>query len=146
MPGAYEDKYGQILDMPHHVSENHAQMSMRDRAAQFSPFAALTGYDRSIAEEGRLTESITVLDDDRKAYLDMCVAFLEAHADECPEVSVEYFVPDPKKSGGAYKVITGHFARTDSYEKKLFLTDGTGIYIPYIRDLTGEIFFALHRT
>ena len=140
-----QDKYREIIDMPRHISDNHPQMTMRDRAAQFSPFAALTGYESSIMEAGRLTESPDVLDDDERSFLDDCLALLAAHIDEHPEVSVEYFVPDEKKSGGKYISVTGKFARIENVGKMLFLKGKEGIYIPYIRKINGSIFSSLHQ-
>ena len=99
--------YEDIINLPHHVSKTRPQMSMLDRAAQFSPFAALTGYDAAIKETGRLTDEKIEMDEDRKAALDMKQAYLIEMIDEQPEISVTYFLPDTKKSGGSYVTVTG---------------------------------------
>ena len=118
------DGYEDILNLPHHVSKTRPQMSMLDRAAQFSPFAALTGYDDAIKETGRLTDEKIEMDEDRKAALDMKQANLIEMIDEQPEISITYFLPDTKKSGGAYVTVTGNLKRFDEYERLLILTDG----------------------
>ena len=94
------EKYGDIIHLPHPVSEKHPRMPMQDRAAQFSPFAALTGYEEAIYETGRLTEEKTELGEEEKAILDRKQQLLLEKLDERPTLTVTYFVPDEKKSGG----------------------------------------------
>ena len=94
-------KYSDIIDLPHHVSTKHPHMSPEDRAAQFSPFAALTGYDDAIRETGRLTERRVELDDEELARLDEKFHILQEHLEEQPVVRFTYFKPDMRKEGGA---------------------------------------------
>ena len=132
--------YEDILNLPHHVSKTRQQMSMLDRAAQFSPFAALTGYDDAIKETGRLTDEKIEMDEDRKAALDMKQAYLIEMIDEQPEISITYFLPDAKKSGGAYVTVTGNLKRFDEYERLLILTDGKKIPMDDIADIESDLF------
>lgn len=132
--------YEDILNLPHHVSKTRPQMSMLDRAAQFSPFAALTGYDDAIKETGRLTDEKIEMDEDREAALDMKQAYLIEMIDEQPEISITYFLPDTKKSGGAYVTVTGNLKRFDEYERLLILTDGKKIPMDDITDIESDLF------
>lgn len=134
------DGYEDILNLPHHVSKTRPQMSMLDRAAQFSPFAALTGYGDAIKETGRLTDEKIEMDEDRKAALDMKQAYLIEMIDEQPEISITYFLPDTKKSGGAYVTVTGNLKRFDEYERLLILTDGKKIPMDDIADIESDLF------
>lgn len=134
------DGYEDILNLPHHVSKTRPQMSMLDRAAQFSPFAALTGYDDAIKETGRLTDEKIEMDEDRKTALDMKQAYLIEMIDEQPEISITYFLPDTKKSGGAYVTVTGNLKRFDEYERLLILTDGKKIPMDDIADIESDLF------
>ena len=119
--------YADIIDLPHHVSKRHPQMSMEKRAAQFSPFAAMVGHDAAIRETARLTEERLELSEDEKAVIDGKLQMIQAHIKEQPEVTVTYFQPDEKKSGGAYVTITGSARRIDEVERILNLADGTVI-------------------
>lgn len=132
--------YEDIINLPHHVSKTRPQMSMLDRAAGFSPFAALTGYDAAIKETGRLTDEKQELDEDTKAALDMKQAYLMEMIDEQPEISVTYFLPDTKKAGGAYATVTGKLKRFDEYERLLILTDGKKIPMDDIADIESDLF------
>ena len=134
------DKYEDIFDLPHHVSKTRPQMSMLDRAAQFSPFAALTGYDSAIKETGRLTNEKLELDEDTRAALDRKQAYLLEMICEQPEVSITYFLPDEKKAGGTYMTVTGNLKRIDDYERMLILTDGRKIPMADIADIECELF------
>ena len=100
-------KYDDIINLPHHVSATRPRMSMIDRAAQFSPFAALTGYDAAIKETGRLTDRRIELTEDSRAAMDRKQQLLVENLADHPEVSVTYFVPDERKAGGAYITVTG---------------------------------------
>ena len=132
--------YEDILNLPHHVSKTRPRMSMLDRAAQFSPFAALTSYDDAIKETGRLTDEKIEMDEDRKAALDMKQAYLIEMIDEQPAISITYFLPDTKKSGGAYVTVTGNLKRFDEYERLLILTDGKKIPMDDIADIESDLF------
>ena len=135
--------YEDIINLPHHVSKTRPQMSMLDRAAQFSPFAALTGYDAAIKETGRLTDEKIEMDEDRKTALDMKQTYLIEMLDEQPEISITYFLPDTKKSGGAYVTVTGNLKRFDEYERLLILTNGKKIPMDDIADIESDLFKGL---
>lgn len=135
-----KDEYTDIFLLPHHVSKTRPKMSMEDRAAQFSPFAALTGYDDAVQEKARLTDERIELDEDTKAFLDRKQAFLLEVIDEQPDISVTYFVPDQKKSGGAYVTVTGKLKRFDEYERQLIFTDGRKIPVDEIANIDSEVF------
>ena len=132
--------YDDIIHLPHHVSKTRPQMSMEDRAAQFSPFAALTGYDAAILETGRLTEDKLELGEETQASLDRKQRYLAEIIDTKPEITVTYFVPDEKKSGGSYSTVTGFLKRIDEYERVLMLTDGRKIQLDAILDIESEEF------
>ena len=136
--------YEDIINLPHHVSKTRPQMSMLDRAAQFSPFAALTGYDAAIKETGRLTDEKIEMDEDRKTALDMKQTYLIEMLDEQPEISITYFLPDTKKSGGAYVTVTGNLKRFDEYERLLILTDGKKIPMDDIADIDSDLFRGMY--
>ena len=115
-------------------------MSMLDRAAQFSPFAALVGYEDIIDETARLTTQQRELDEAEKAELDRRVGILAAHLGEKPVVTVEYFVPDTLKSGGAYESRTGELVRISPVRKTLTLADGTSIRFKDVVGIGSDLF------
>jgi len=119
-------RYGDIIERAHHRSANRKPLSMVDRAAQFSPFAALTGHGAAIRETARLTESGMELTEDARAMLDQKLDIL-LHADRKKTVVVTFFEPDERKAGGAYVSHTGMFRRVDAMRRLLLLTDGTEI-------------------
>ena len=124
--------YNDILSLPHHVSENHPPMSREKRAAQFAPFAALTGFDAAVAETARLTEQRIELDEGGKALLDHQLReLLQSGA----EAVITYFVPDEKKAGGAYVTARGSIRRYDELTHSLLLSNGTRIAIADITAL-----------
>ena len=123
-----EDKYADIINLPHHVSRNHPQMSMGDRAAQFSPFAALTGHDAAIAEAARLTDERPILDESVKQEISDLLQL--ASTDSNLVLNIVYFVPDTRKAGGAYMEITGRFKKLIPHEKQLIMD--SGIRIPVV--------------
>ena len=128
-------KYDDILSMPHHVSSTRLHMSMHDRAAQFSPFAALVGYDAAVKETARLTNEKQELTADKITDLNQKIAFLNEHADERPEVTIEYFIPDEKKAGGMYVTLSGNFRRIDEYNHNMVFTSGEEIPLNDIFDI-----------
>lgn len=138
--GDYRDRhcYDDIIRLPHHVSGVHPPMPIAERAAQFSPFAALTGFEDAIQETGRLTESRAELDEDAKELLDEKLErlrLLQAESGEMPGTAVTYFRPDKKKDGGAYVTVTGQVKRVDEYERVLVLRDGEKIPLGEIVEL-----------
>ena len=132
-------KYDDIIDLPHHVSETHPPMSRADRAAQFSPFAALTGYDAAVRETARVTERRIELDEGVKAELNARLNCILEHLSEHPQVSLTYFVPDEKKSGGAYRTVTGTVRKLDSVAKTLTLADGTVVPMEEMVHVEGNL-------
>lgn len=129
------NKYADIINLPHHVSKTRPQMPIADRAAQFSPFAALTGYDSAIEETGRLTDSFIELDESKKAVLNEKLQSMLKNIKEQPEVAITYFQPDEKKNGGSYINISGVVKKIDEFEKCLILTDATKIPMKYIFEI-----------
>ncbi len=135
MSGNYDD----IINLPHHVSGTRPQMSAHDRAAQFSPFAALIGYDAAVAETARLTDERIELDESQKEALSQRLLMLSEQIDDHPEAVFTYFVPDKRKSGGKYVTATGSVKKIDEYENVVVLTDGTRISITDIFNIGGDI-------
>lgn len=123
MSGPYDD----IINLPHPTSKRHPRMSLHDRAAQFSPFAALSGHAAALAEAERLTDVQAELDEDVKVNLDRRQAVLMEHIYEYPEMSVTWFQPDDRKDGGAYVTTTGRLKKIDEVERVVLLADGTRI-------------------
>ena len=119
-----DDRYADIIDLPHHVSVTRRHMSIKDRAAQFSAFAALTGYSDEIKETARLTDDKREMDETELEELSLKLAMILARADEKPYITVTYFSSDQKKSGGVYKTVTGNLKKVDEIERTLTLTDG----------------------
>ena len=116
-----------IIYLPHHVSRNHPQMPMLDRAAQFAPFAALTGYEAAVGETARMTSERRELDAQEAEELNRRLAALITRLPDRPEATIEYFVPDERKAGGAYVTITGRVRHISVAERILILADGTEI-------------------
>lgn len=129
-------RYDDIIDLPHHVSKKHPQMPLLDRAAQFAPFAALTGHEAAIKETARLTEEEIELDENSKELLDFRLQQLQEQLSESPEVTVTYFCPDEKKAGGAYETVTGKVKKVDAYAGEMVFTDGRRIALGTIVELT----------
>ena len=134
MSGNYDD----IIALPHPEPRTHPRMSLHDRAAQFSPFAALTGHSAAIAETGRLTDSRITLDESEMARVDAALQRLRELLPQAPAVSITYFVPDERKAGGSYQTITGEVKRIDTVNGVLLLTDRREIPIADIFDITIE--------
>lgn len=131
--------YDDIIDLPHHVSERHPQMSMYNRAAQFAPFAALTGHDAAITEAARLTGAELELSESDAEVLNRKLAYLQS-LDEKPTISVTYFVPDDRKKGGSYHTATGIVKSVEPDKGVLQFEDGTGVPVIRIKDIDGECF------
>ncbi len=118
--------YDDIIDLPRPKSK-HEPMPMSDRAAQFSPFAALTGYEDAIDETARLTDARVELAESAVEELERRLNDLAARISERPEITVAYFVPDTRKEGGAYVTHTGALKRIDEVERELVFEDGTRV-------------------
>lgn len=134
--GAYDD----ILHLPHPVSKTRPQMPMEKRAAQFSSFAALTGYEDGISEAARLTDRRIALDEDDVAALDRKLRLLVGHVMEQPKVVVTYFQPDGRKDGGAYISLMGRIKKIDEYEKTVVFMDNKRIAVEDILEIECELF------
>ena len=130
-----QNNYDDIIDLPHHVSATRPQMSMMDRAAQFSPFAALTGYDAAIRETSRLTDQKIDLDDYEKEEINDKIQLITEHLGENFGVVITYFQPDSKKAGGAYVDAVGIVKKIDEYERVIIFQDGKKIPIDDILDI-----------
>lgn len=128
-------KYRDMIDLPHHVSGTHPPMPVQDRAAQFAPFAALTGHHEAVRETARLTSERIELDEYCKAVIDGKLQKIQEQLSKEPAVSVTYFVPDEKKAGGSYETAAGCVKKIDEYHRILVLTDGTRIPIDEIIEI-----------
>ena len=136
MKNPYED----ILRLPRPVSSTRPQMPIADRAAQFSPFAALTGHGAAIRETARLTDRRRELSEDEKTALGDKLTMLAEIASEHPVVSVTYFRADEKKDGGSYVAAADAVKKIDEYERVIILMDGTRIPIGDISEIESELF------
>ena len=123
------DTYDDIKHLTRPQYDDLHPMSMHDRAAQFSPFAALVGYDDAVAETARLTDSKVELTEDEMSLLNANLNRLLDSLDERPQISVTYFIPDEKKSGGKYVEKVGVVRIIDSYSQELVFTDGVRIAV-----------------
>lgn len=131
MTGNYDD----IINLPHHVSKRHPQMSMMNRAAQFAPFAALTGYDDAIKETTRLTDEWMDLDEETNEKLNNTIAQLREKIKEHPSIKITYFKKDEKKDGGSYKTIIGILKNIDDYNNILVMANDIVIPLHTISDI-----------
>ena len=136
-------KYDSIMNFPHHVSRTRLQMPMSDRAAQFAPFAALTGYDSAIKETGRLTDERIELDEEALTALDMKYQLLMDAINEAPKVTITYFQPDERKAGGKYITATGAVKKVDDFERRITMQDGSKIPMDDVLSIDGELFSSL---
>lgn len=132
--------YDDIINLPHHESTKHPRMSALNRAAQFSPFAALTGHEAAILETARLTNARLELDEDKKEELDERMQIIRDHISLEPDVSITYFVPDSKKEGGSYLQVIGAVKKLDDIEHKILMQNGTIIPINDIYEIESSIF------
>lgn len=136
--------YDDIINLPHPTSEKHPRMSLHDRAAQFAPFAALTGHEAAIKETARLTEEELELSDEVIAKLNDQINIIRENIGTEQEIVITYFVPDGRKSGGAYITHSGIVKKIDEYGHKLIMRDGKEIPVEYIREIQGEMFKELY--
>lgn len=127
-------KYDDIIDLPHHRSSTHPHMALLDRAAQFSPFAALSGHEAAISETGRITETKHILTHEKKEELDEKLQIIKSCLSYHPEVSISYFLRDTKKSGGSYLSVIGILKKIDENSRSLILENGTSIPLDDIYD------------
>ena len=134
------DEYADIINLPHHVSKTRPQMSMHDRAAQFSPFAALTGYDAAIKETARVPDDKIDLDENSRAGLDEILLILVDKMQEKPHVTITYFKKDERKSGGSYEIAEGTIRKVDFYEREIVMEDRMRVRIEDIIEIESEVF------
>ena len=134
------NKYDDMIYLPNPTPTCKPRMSLHDRAAQFSPFAALTGYEDAVEETARLTDTRLELSEDMKTILNEKMQMIVDNLDSEPIVTITYFVPDKKKSGGAYVDATGVVKEIDEYERCIVMTDKKKIPIEQIRAIEGELF------
>lgn len=134
------EKYSKIIDLPHHSSPTRPRMPIRDRAAQFAPFAALTGYDSMVEETARLTDSADASSEEHTALIDKKLRILSELESERPYVEITYFIPDQRKSGGRYETVYGHLKLIDRLEMELILGDKRRIRFDRIRDINSTAF------
>ena len=132
--------YDDIIHLPRHVSKKHPQMALSDRAAQFSPFAALTGYGAAIKETARLTDERVQLDEYMINVLSDRLQIIADRLKDKPEIMITYFQPDEKKNGGAYVTTTGTVKKIDVYERIVVMADRQEIPIDDIVGIEGQIF------
>lgn len=133
MAGPYDD----IIDLPHHQSDKYPRMSMHQRAAQFAPFSALSGFGAAINDANRSTTPFATLDDSVIEEIDTVLQEIAAKLErkELPQIHCTYFEPDKTKSGGEYITITGQIAKLDRMNSNIILTDGIEIFIPNISNI-----------
>lgn len=129
------NEYDDIINLPHHVSKMHPKMSMMNRAAQFAPFAALTGHAAAIEETARLTDEQHELADEDSEALNQKMAYLRESINEHPTITITYFEPDKKKAGGTYKTIEGQLQNIDDYNQCLVMRDGKVVFIRSVLDI-----------
>lgn len=133
-------KYDDIIHLPHHESAGHPKMPALDRAAQFLPFAALTGHDAAVRETARLTDNRAELDEIRKEELDLQLQLLREQLVQKPQVNITYFVPDVRKSGGAYFTITGTIQKIEETRHQVIMENGTVIPVYDIYEIESAVF------
>lgn len=136
-------KYDDILHLPHPTSAKHPRMPISERAAIFSPFAALSGHAGAIAETARLTDQRMELDEDTRAELDRRQALLLKYIAEQPEVTVTWFQPDERKDGGSYVTTVGRAKKIDEFKRILSMVGGQKILLDDIVQIESQLFYDL---
>ena len=135
MKQQHTDNYEDIIHLPHPVSKKHAQMPIRDRAAQFAPFAALTGHKEAIQQAQRLIDQRKVLDENRNMQNDESLQEILQHITEQPRIRVTYFQPDERKDGGAYRTLIMYLKKMDEYNRRLIFSDHSWIPLDDIYEI-----------
>lgn len=135
--------YDDIINLPRHVSKTHPHMSLADRAAQFSPFAALTGYEDAIKEASRIVDEKIELSEEEKEEINRQLNYLNEHKKDNIQITITYFLKDMKKNGGSYRQITSNLKRLDEIEKTILLADNTILRIDDIRKIQSPLFDTL---
>ena len=137
-------KYDDIINLPNPTSKRHPRMSLYARAAQFSPFAALTGHEAAIRETARQTDGTEILSDEVIAGLNEKLRVIAENIGKGQMVTITYFMPDERKAGGAYVTHSGVVKRIDEYEHTVIMTDGAEIPIGQISEIESELFGNLY--
>lgn len=140
MKNSDSSNYDDIIHLARPVSKRHPQMPLKNRAAQFAPFAALSGHKASVREAERLTDPFPELDEDKKEMLDQKIRRIKENLAQEPEIEFSYFTPDEKKDGGTCTAIRGKVKKIDEYGKKIIFTDGTALSTERICSVKGELF------
>lgn len=130
------DKYNDIINLPHHVSEKHARMTIEERSAQFAPFSALTGYDDVIKETARETNNRIEINEEQKIILNKKLLLIKEKIHNKPQIAVTYFIPDAKKDGGKYIEVTENVVKIDEYDRKIILGNGEKVPIEEIIEIS----------
>ena len=132
--------YDDINSLPHHESAKHPKMPALDRAAQFMPFAALTGHNAAVMETERLTDSRMELDEMKKEELNEHLQFIKEQLLQKPQISITYFLPDTQKNGGAYLTITGTVRKIEQTRHQVIMENGTVIPMDDIYEIESALF------
>lgn len=135
-----ENNYDDIINLPHYVSKTRKRMSNKDRAAQFAPFAALNGHEEAVIETARLTKEKLLLDENQIAILDQRLQIMNDHLKLKQVITITYFKPDDRKSGGSYVSMQGIVKRIDTYNNVVIFEDNTKIIIDDIYSIEGQLF------
>ena len=130
------NNYDDIINLPHHISKKHPQMSIEARAAQFAPYAALTGYEDVVKETARLTNERIELDEEVKQVINEKIQIIKTEIKNMPEVCFTYFIPDCKKQGGEYVKVIGKVRKIDEYNQKIILENNSEIPINELIDIS----------
>ena len=133
------ENYEDIINLPHYEPKNHQRMKLEARAAQFAPFAALTGYEDAVQETARFTDDRIELNEEEKELLDQKFELLKKEIKKLPGIKITYFIPDDKKSGGKYVTVTGNLKRIDEYKRTIILENKKEIPINEIIELEKNI-------
>ena len=133
------EKYKDIINLPHYISKKHIQMSLEARSAQFAAFAALTGYDDVIKETTRLTEKRKDIDEGLKTILNNKLRMIQEKINTRPKITFTYFIPDNQKSGGSYEIVTGNVKKIDKYKQIIILENNIEIPIVEIIEIEENI-------
>lgn len=132
------NKYNDIINLPHHVSNTRNPMTLYNRASQFAPFAALKGYDSAIEEESRITSKKIELDEELKTIINENIKLINNNIKEKPKVMITYFIPDNKKIGGSYETIICNVKKIDNVNKFIVLTDNKRINFDNLLNIVFE--------
>lgn len=146
MKGESGYRYDDIIDLPHHVSARHPRMSGEERAAQFSPFAALTGHGEAVRETERITDPFAEQCEDQKELLNRKLLCLKEREREAPEIEAAYYKPDERKSGGAYVTVRGRLKKIDIQGERLLFADGTAVPFERLWSVDGDVFLQMEET